>query len=339
MLDFLAPWQFDPFAVLGLALGAGVYAAGVVRGARPSPWAVIAYAAGLALMYAVLHTRLDYYAQYLFTAHRAQHLVLHHLGPFLIALSNPAPVWRRAVGGAVRIPGWLRALYRFLQHPVVAPLLFVGLIFLWLHPEIHFDAMLNHDLYLLMNWSMALDGLLFWYLMLAPRSYEPPAAAADSSAVARRAPSSPLDVLPSTPAAPSSPRDAPQRPLDALATESRTTWEPGATGPGRLVDLGYGIRVFILLAVMFPQIVLGAYIALGPTDLYDVYAVCGRAFPLSPADDQLYGGLLTWIPAAMMSVLGTVIVLGRWMRDDPERRGSVPGPSNRASREGAKARK
>lgn len=259
MLEFLAPWQFDPFAVLGLVLGAGIYGAGVVRGARPSLWAVAAYSVGLALMYAVLHTRLDYYAQYLFAAHRGQHLVLHHLGPFLIALSNPVPVWRWAFGGRLAAPGLLKALYRVLQHPVVAPMLFVGLIFLWLQPEIHFDAMLNHRLYLVMNWSMAIDGLLFWYLMMVPR------------------------------------------------------------GPGHLVDLGYGTRVIILLAVMFPQIVLGAYIALGPADLYDVYSVCGRAFPLSPADDQLYGGLLTWIPAAMMSVLGAVIVLGRWMRDDAER--------------------
>lgn len=334
MLDFLAPWQFDPFAVLGLVLGAGAYGAGIVRGARPSIPAVVAYSLGLGLMYAVLHTRLDYYAQYLFAAHRGQHLVLHHLGPFLIALSNPVPVWRRAFGGRLIAPAWLKAVYRFLQHPVVAPVLFVGLIFFWLHPEIHFDAMLSHRLYLLMNWSMALDGLLFWYLMMAPRSHGFPAAAADSSAVARRAPSGRLDVPFSTPAPTSSPRDAPQRRLDALATESRTPWEPVPRGPGHLVDLGYGTRVIILLAVMFPQIVLGAYIALGPTDLYDVYAVCGRAFPLSPADDQLYGGLLTWIPAAMMSVLGAVIVLGRWMRDDTERRGRVPGRRQGASRQG-----
>lgn len=260
MLSFLAPWQFDPFAVLGLLLGLGLYVAGILRGARPSIPAVVGYSAGLALMYAVLHTRLDYYAQYLFTAHRAQHLVLHHLGPFLIALSNPVPVWRRGLPGGISAPAWLRGIYRFLQHPVVAPVLFVGLIFLWLQPDIHFDAMLSHELYLVMNWSMAIDGLLFWYLMLVPR------------------------------------------------------------GCGHLVDLGYGTRVAILLAVMFPQIVLGAYIALGPADLYDVYAVCGRAFPLTPADDQLYGGLLTWIPAAMMSVLGAVIVIGRWMRDDEERR-------------------
>jgi len=267
MLEFLAPWQLDPFAVLGLLLGVGLYGAGVARGARPSPWAALAYVSGVLVMYAVMNTRLDYYAQYLFTAHRAQHLVLHHVGPFLIALSNPLAVWRSAMGGRATIPRWLRAVYRLFQNPVVAPLLFVGLIWFWLTPAVHFDAMLSHRLYLLMNWSMALDGLLFWWLMLIPR------------------------------------------------------------GPGHLVDLGYGTRVLIMVLVMFPQIAIGAYIALGPPDLYDVYSVCGRAFPLSPAQDQLYGGLLTWIPAAMMSVLGAVIVLGRWIRDDAERRGGLRGQS------------
>lgn len=320
MLEFLAPWQFDPLAVVGLTVAVGLYVAGVVRGARPAAGRVIAYFTGVGLMYAVLHTQLDYYAQYLFAAHRAQHLVLHHLGPFLIALANPLPVWRMATGGSVRLPRWLKATYRLVQHPVIAPVLFVGLIYLWLIPEIHFDAMLSHELYLLMNWSMAIDGLLFWYLMLAPKSPESPAAAADLRAVARRAPFSRLDVPSSTPA-------PPWQHLDALATEPQGTWAPGPAGPGHLVDLGYGTRIIILMLVMFPQIVLGAYISLGPVDLYDVYAVCGRAFPISPADDQLYGGLLTWIPAAMMSVLGAVIVMGRWMRADTERPRQVGSPN------------
>ncbi len=34
-----------------------------------------------------------------------------------------------------------------------------------------------------------------------------------------------------------------------------------------------------------------------------IYAACGRAWDLSPMDDQQLGGLLTWIPAAMMSLV------------------------------------
>lgn len=259
MFEYLKPWQFDPFAVIGLILGLGMYGLGLWRGARPAFGRWLAYFVGVLAMYAVLHTYLDYYGQYLFAGHRVQHLVLHHMGPFLIALSNPGPVWRQAIGGRVSFPGWLKGIYRFVQHPIVAPLLFVGLIYFWLTPDIHFFAMLDRQLYLVMNWSMAIDGLLFWWLMLVPR------------------------------------------------------------GPHHLVDLGYGARVIILILVMFPQIVLGAYIALGPTGLYDVYSVCGRAIALTPAQDQLYGGLITWIPAAMMSVLGALIVLSRWIKDDAER--------------------
>jgi putative membrane protein len=48
--------------------------------------------------------------------------------------------------------------------------------------------------------------------------------------------------------------------------------------------------------------------------LYDVYSVCGRAWPVSPLVDQGTGGIVTWIPAAMMSVLAILLVLRLWMR-------------------------
>jgi hypothetical protein len=37
---------------------------------------------------------------------------------------------------------------------------------IWLIPPMHFRAMLDGRLYALMNWSMVLDGLLFWSLVL-----------------------------------------------------------------------------------------------------------------------------------------------------------------------------
>lgn len=40
-----------------------------------------------------------------------------------------------------------------------------------------------------------------------------------------------------------------------------------------------------------------------------MYAICGRAWALSPLVDQEFGGLLTWIPAAMMSGFGVLVVL------------------------------
>lgn len=275
-LRFLAPYQFSFLAVVSTALVLVLYLRGLRQareaGIRVGPGRRIAFFAGLALCYAVLHTRIDYYAQYVFFIHRLQHLVLHHAGPFLIALSVPWPVLGLGLPDNLR-ERWLRPLwrhemvqipYRFVQHPVVAPVLFVGLIYFWLTPEIHFDAMLSLPLYHAMNWSMLIDGLLFWWLMLNPRP----------------------------------------------------------TGSSAVVS--YGTRILILVVVMFPQIVLGAYIALSDNDLYDVYAVCGRAWPIDPATDQQLGGLFTWIPAAMMSVIGVLVVITFMLRYEKEQRDSVP---------------
>jgi putative membrane protein len=279
-LAFLLPWEFSPPA---LALCAGavlVYARGARRlpaGERPGAGCTVAFVAGWALIYFVLQTRWDYYSQHMFFMHRIQHLVLHHLGPFLVVLSQPLPALARglpasAVERVVR-PFWrhrlTRLAYRALQNWLVAPVLFVGLIYLWLTPSIHFDAMLSLPLYLVMNWSMLLDGLLFWALMLDPRS--------------RR--------------------------------------------EGAL--LGLGPRIFLLLAAIVPQIAIGARIGLATHELYDVYTVCGRAWPMSALTDQSLGGLITWIPAAMMHVLGVLLLLARWMRSD---QGANVGAKPRAAR-------
>lgn len=277
-LRFLAPYQFSSLTVVSTVVVLVLYLRGLrvarEHGERVGTGRRIAFFTGLVLCYAVLHTRIDYYAQYVFFIHRLQHLVLHHAGPFLIALAAPWPVLALGLPAGPR-ERWLRPLwrhgaaqgaYRFVQHPVVAPVLFVGLIYFWLTPEIHFDAMLSLPLYHVMNWSMLIDGLLFWWLMLNPRP-------TGSSAV-----------------------------------------------------LSFGLRILVLFLIMLPQIALGAYIALSGNDLYDVYAVCGRAWPIDPATDQQLGGLFTWIPAAMMSVLGILFVITFMMRYENQAAKAGPQP-------------
>jgi len=264
---FLAPWEFSP-AMLALCGGAVLlYVRGLARTPREARAPLggrVAFVAGWGLIYFVTQTHYDYLSQHMFFIHRLQHLVLHHLGPFLVALSQPLATLGRGLPAALRervlAPLWhstpVRVGYRMLQNAFVAPVLFVGLIYFWLVPAIHFDAMLSARLYLVMNWSMLLDGLLFWGLMLDPR-----------------------------------------------------TRAEGAL-------LGFGPRILILLVTIFPQIALGAYLTLSNNDLYDVYAVCGRAWNLSPRADQIYGGLSTWIPAGMMHLVGALILIGRLMRSD-----------------------
>lgn len=132
---------------------------------------------GLTALYVALHTRLDYFFEHEFFMHRLQHLVLHHLGPFFIALSYPGAALRAGIPFTWR-QRWLRPalntapariLFKVIFNPVVAVVLFVGLIYFWLLSPIHFKAMLDWRLYRVMNWSMVIDGLLFWWLVLDSR--------------------------------------------------------------------------------------------------------------------------------------------------------------------------
>jgi putative membrane protein len=261
LVTYALPWEFSPTVLLGCALAVIGYARGVRslhrRGEQVNPWRCVSFLLGLLSSYAVLQTYFDFLAQHMFWVHRLQHLVLHHIAPILLIAGTPGRVlaqgvperWRqRALLAAPRLR-WLGQAFRFVQHPVVASVLFVGLIYFWLIPTVHFTAMLDARRYRLMNWSMAVDGLLFWWLILTPKR---------------------------------------------------------ASGSG---SVGYGLRVLMLCFVALLQILIGAYITLHKEILFDVYAVCGRAWAISPLVDQQLGGLLTWIPAAMMSGVGLLIVL------------------------------
>jgi putative membrane protein len=270
VLVYLKPWEFSPTVLLACALPAAAYTRGLLRMRRAREavgfWRPLAFYLGLVLIYAMLQTYVEYLSGHMFWVHRLQHLVLHHVAPVLLALAAPVGVMRRGVPARLRErllqPFWrhplVQGVYGFLQHPVVAPALFVGLVYFWLAPAIHFSAMLNADYFKLMNWSMALDGILFWWIMLAPLDQQ---------------------------------------------------------GHARI---GYLARIVILFWTMILQILPGAVIAMHGSVLYDVYAVCGRAWNIDPLTDQELGGLLTWIPAAMMSVVGILIVLSHILREQPE---------------------
>ncbi|MFX1672806.1 cytochrome c oxidase assembly protein [Paraburkholderia sp. A2WS-5] len=180
LLYWLDPWEPSPTVVIAVTLAAALFIRGQ-RHARVSLPRRISFWFGLGALYVALHTRLDYFFEHEFFMHRAQHLVLHHLGPFFIALAYPGAALRAGIPFAWRQrfvrPALnarpLRAMLDVVMHPVVAVTLFVGLIYFWLLSPIHFVAMLDWRLYRVMNWSMVIDGLLFWWLVLDPRPAPP----------------------------------------------------------------------------------------------------------------------------------------------------------------------
>jgi putative membrane protein len=178
-LPFWAPWDFSFVEFLSGWLAVFWYLRGLARtrcGAWPSVTRRIAFFAGVAVIYVVLETHFEYLAEHQFFYNRIQHVAMHHVGPLLLALSWPgetlmrgAPVWLHRV--ARFRP--LRAAVNGLQRPALAALLFVGSFFFWLIPPVHFRAMVDPRLFALMNWTMVLDGILFWCLVLDLRASPP----------------------------------------------------------------------------------------------------------------------------------------------------------------------
>jgi putative membrane protein len=263
-LPVWAPWDFAPLQFLSTWLALWWFTRGMLASPaaeRPPVWRTVCFVVGLLSIYAVLQTRFDYLAQHMFFLHRAQHIVMHHLGPMLIVLAWPGAVLKHGMPrplARLSEARWLTRSVHMIQQPLLAAVLFVGLIYFWLLPAVHFRAMIDLNLYAIMNWSMVVDGILFWSLVLDPR--------------------------PSPPA-----------------------------------RISFLARGGLALGVMFPQILLGAVIAFSGQDLYGFYEFCGRIYPsIGALRDQTFGGLIIWIPGAMMSVVGLLLV-ANFLRQAEER--------------------
>jgi putative membrane protein len=250
-----APWDFSWPEYLAFSLTILWFFRGLARmplQKRPSIARRIAFFSGLALLYTVMQTHFDYMAQHMFFLNRIQHVVMHHIGPFLVALGFAGETIRQGMPPQVRRMTESRPVastIRVVQQPALAVFFFVGLFYFWLIPSVHFRAMIDLRLYALMNASMVLDGLLFWSLTLDPRP-RPPA------------------------------------------------------------RVSFAGRFVLAVIVMFPQIALGAVITFSQQDLYPYYDLCGRLFPsLDALADQQIGGIVIWIPPAMMSVIGALLVV------------------------------
>ncbi|HUC19314.1 MAG TPA: cytochrome c oxidase assembly protein [Acetobacteraceae bacterium] len=249
------PWQFSWLEYLGAALALVWYVRGILRMApaeRPALWRQACYLIALVAMYAVVQTRLTYLSLHLFMATQAQQFVLHDLGPFLIAVSWPGAVLKAGMPAiALR---FLRArpfaaFLRIVQQPVIATLLFALLIAAQVVPVIVLWVMLDWRLFDAMNLLMAVEGVLFWCLVLDPRP-KPPA------------------------------------------------------------PFSFFTRMLVAFFGMLPVIPLGAYVALTGQILYSYYDLCGRLYPwISPLHDQHMGGLILWLPGALMGGIAFMLPL------------------------------
>lgn len=179
LLSLLDPWE-PSYVLVAVFIAAAVL---YVRGSRRVPPGFARRAAfwvGLALFYIALHTRLDYYAEHQFFVHRLQHLILHHLAPLILMAAYPGSTlraglplrWRTALRHWQR-GRFARGMGAVLLNPAFISLAFVVSVVFWLIPSVQFVAMLDWRLYTLMNWTVAISGLLYWWMLLDHRPSPP----------------------------------------------------------------------------------------------------------------------------------------------------------------------
>jgi putative membrane protein len=160
---FWAPWEFSWAQFLSIWMTAWWYIRGLSSTAsphRPPIFRQLSFFAGMLIVYTMVQTRFEYFAEHMFFFNRLQHIGMHHVGPLLVAFSWPGDVIMRGMPASLRQlvrHRAVRACIDVVQQPVIAALLFVSLIAFWLIPSIHFRAMIDPRLFAVMNWSMVVD--------------------------------------------------------------------------------------------------------------------------------------------------------------------------------------
>lgn len=176
-MTLLLPWELSPTVLVTIALAVTIYAVGCARAVSPvSSGRCVTFYLGLLLIYCALQTRWDYYASHMFFVHRLQHFVLHDIGPALLAASAPAAELARGLPQqlgrrVMQLTTRLRPVSRMIFDPWTATAMYIASLIVWIWPPLHFYAMLSNGLYRLMNWSVVLGDLPFWWLILDPRRY------------------------------------------------------------------------------------------------------------------------------------------------------------------------
>ena len=164
-------WLPDPAALVPIGLLAGLYAwrfraARRESGGRgASPLRALAFAAAVLALLGALASPIDGLgADYLFSAHMLQHVLLGDLAPALLLLSLSRVILRPVTR---RLTAFERALGP-LAHPLTGLVSWLSLMYLWHVPALY-DAALEHPaVHLLEHLSFFAAGVAVWWPLVQP---------------------------------------------------------------------------------------------------------------------------------------------------------------------------
>lgn len=168
----LLSWSLDPFAVLGIALAAAVYAWAVrrVNAAHPAnrqpAYRSWLFGAGLGAIGFALLSPIEAYEGSLLSVHMVQHMLLELVAAPLLLAGAPITLALRAARPSVRkaLLAVLRSrVVHVISFPVVAWMLFAAVNWGWHFSVLYDDALENQALHYLQHATFLGAALLFWW--------------------------------------------------------------------------------------------------------------------------------------------------------------------------------
>jgi putative membrane protein len=152
----LTSWTWEPTVLAGVLALAGAYV-WLVRGGAPRSWSAMAriyFAAGLLTLFLALASPIDVGGDhYLFSLHMVQHLLLAMIVPPLLLLG---------------LPEAFQAFDRIRVSPLLASIVFNGVLAVWHLPFLYEATLRNQPLHVLEHLSFLAVGVLFWWPIMVP---------------------------------------------------------------------------------------------------------------------------------------------------------------------------
>jgi cytochrome c oxidase assembly factor CtaG len=164
-------WLADPAVLAPIAVIVAVYvlrfraARAEEKGRGAGALQAIAFSGAVLALLAALASPIDGLgADYLFSAHMLQHVLLGDIAPLLLLLSLSRVIMRPATRRLQRIE---RALGPF-AHPLTGLALWLALMYLWHVPALYDAALDNPGLHLLEHASFFTAGIAIWWPLIQP---------------------------------------------------------------------------------------------------------------------------------------------------------------------------
>lgn len=99
-------------------------------------------------------------------------------------------------------------------------------------------------------------------------------------------------------------------------------WWPVMSPLPELPRIAPPLQMVYLFVLGIPMMIVAALITFSETPLYTWYAAAPRIFPLDVLDDQRLGGVIMWVPGALVLWLSITFVYFRWTRGETARDGT-----------------